>query len=77
MIILLGILILAAIIYVSKNCLERKELKNKIVLLSNEILMLKRSSLKLQAKLINKNNVKPKITLTPKAENIKIRYLGT
>ena len=77
MIILIGTLILASIIYVSKNFLERKELKNQIVLLSNEILVLKRSSLKIQAKLINKNNVKPKITLTPKAENTKIRYLGT
>ena len=77
MIILIGTLILASIIYVSKNFLKRRELKDQILALSKEILMQKRNSLKLQAKIIKKNNVKPKITLTPKAENTKIRYLGT
>ena len=77
MIILIGTLILASIIYVSKNFLKRRELKDQILALSKEILMQKRNSLKLQAKIIKKNNVKPKITLTSKAENTKIRYLGT
>lgn len=76
MVILFMALILGFSICVSINFLERRELKNQLIALNNEILMLKRNNLKRQAKLIIKNNVKPKITLASSSENIKIRYLG-
>lgn len=74
--ILFGAVILAFSICISKNFLERRELKNTIAALNHEILLLKRNNLKIQAKLIIKNHVKPQIALSTRIDNKKIRYLG-